>query len=85
MGLSFPVVPIPGVSQDLGRDWMLMKSAVEMIEGIHEEEILAAVAGLPVLPGWQSSFERRLAIGGWLIKRQRYLGDVLREWCGVMS
>lgn len=79
------VVPIPGVSQNLGRDWAVMKVAVEMIEGIRKEEILAAVAAMPDAPGWQSSFERRLAIATWLIKRQRHVGDVMREWCGVMS
>jgi hypothetical protein len=79
------VVSIPGVSNDLGREWAIMKMAVETIESIREEEILAAVAGMPDAPGWQASFARRLAVATWLIKRQPYVGDVMREWCGVMS
>lgn len=79
------VTPIPGVSANLGRDWSVMKAAVDLIEAISAEEILACVAGIPDEPGWQSSFERRFAIANWLLKRQFLVGPVMREWCGVMS
>lgn len=79
------VAAIPGVSDNIGRDWSVMKDAVAAIEAVTEAEILGAVAGIPDAPGWQASFERRLAIASWLIKRQPFMGEVMREWCGVLS
>ena len=79
------VTPIPGVSPELGRDWALMSSAVEAIEAVSEEMILAAVSGMPEDHRWQGAFARRLAIAEWLIKRQRNIGEVMRAWCRLLA
>lgn len=74
------VTEIPGVSPDLGRDWSVMRPAIELIESVSEAEILAAVSSMPNDGSWRATFARRIAVAEWLIRRQKNIGEVMQAW-----
>ena len=76
---------IPGVSDNVGRDWDDLRPAVEAIEALPIENIYAATAGIPDGDRWLGSSERRYQIANWLVVRQRSIGEEIRKWARLLS
>lgn len=74
------VAPIPGVSDDLGRDRALLLPIVEEIRALSESAILNACAGVPVAPGWTSTIDRSHMIAEGLFERREMLEEAISEW-----
>ena len=79
------IARIPGVSDHVGLERQELDAAIRRIEALSANEILSAVAGIPDEPGWRATFDRRLAIAEWLIKRQARLREVLMGWGALPS
>ncbi len=79
------IARIPGVPDHVGLGRTELETAVRRIEALSEAEILWAVAGIPDEIGWAASFDRRLAIAEWLIRRQARLRGVLMGWGALPS
>jgi hypothetical protein len=79
------IARIPGVADHVGLGRAELEAAVRRIEALTESDILWAVACIPDEPGWRATFDRRLAIAEWLIKRQSRLREVLIGWGALPS
>jgi len=76
---SITVPDLPGASGVAFPDVHIVE-AVEKIEAVPADAILAMVAGVPDEPGWRLGIEARLRVAEWLIKRQPRLREVMDEW-----
>jgi hypothetical protein len=74
------VAPIPGLSADIGRDFSLLRNTLTKILQVTEDDLIAAVSGIPDGNGWNGSVERRFRIVDGLLDRQSRLEEVLRAW-----
>jgi hypothetical protein len=74
------VASIPGVSDTLGADAQSVEAAVRKIEGVTDQQIVAAVAQVPDEPGWDAPIDRRLAIANWLVERRSKVREVMKSW-----
>jgi hypothetical protein len=74
------VTPIPGVEEDVGQDWSDLEHAVDDVESVTDEELVGAVAQVPIGQEWNSDPDRRLGIARWLADRRDRLRGVMRAW-----
>jgi hypothetical protein len=76
-----PVIgPTPGVPDHFARERTIVEAALERIENLKDEELLAAVAQMPEGPEWNASRDRRLALAEWLAWRRQSLREAIRRW-----
>jgi len=78
--IDLVIAPIPGVSDSVGRDRLLVESAVSLIEGVSDRELLGVVSQIPSGDAWRSPTDRRLAIGEWLAVRRDNLRVAMGRW-----
>lgn len=74
------VAPIPGVDQAFGSDPKHVEAAVRAIEGVTDQQIVAAVARVPDEPGWNGAIGRRVSIANWLAERRSKVREVMKSW-----
>lgn len=74
------IAHIPGIDDAIGRDAGHIRSAVDRIEAVTDQDILEALARMPTDSVWQSTIERRLAVGRWLCHRRARLRGVMQAW-----
>lgn len=74
------ITDIPGVPIMVGKDLGNVRAAVDRIEAFTDQDIVSAVACVPTGPPWESTIDRRAAIGRWLSHRRGRLRGVMETW-----
>lgn len=74
------MIPIPGVSNDVGREMRYVDPSIRKIEQVRNAQLLEAVSGVPLGDAWRSPLERRVEIAAWLASRRDRLREVMTQW-----
>jgi hypothetical protein len=74
------VTSIPGVPDETGRERPPVNEMVKRIEGLTDDDLMTAVAGVPSGDAWNSDPERRLKIARWLAHRRHRIREVMTNW-----
>jgi len=74
------VTSIPGVPDNVGKEWKYVEPAVGLIETINDKVLLESVARVPGGEPWRSPVDRRIQIADWLAHRRGRLREVMRTW-----
>lgn len=74
------VLHIDGVPDNLGNDAPSLKVAADRIEAVTDQQLLEAVARIPLGDPWKSPASRRLEIASWLADRRGKVGEVIAKW-----
>jgi len=74
------VVPIDGVPSSLGNDPTSLEAAADRIESVTDQQVVEAVARIPLGDPWKSPASRRLEIANWLAYRRSKVRDVIAKW-----
>lgn len=77
---TLTVLSIPGVPDTLGNDPPSATAAADQIEAVTDQQILDAVAGIPLGDSWTSPASRRLEIAIWLAARRGMVRGVISQW-----
>ena len=77
---SLNLVSIKGVPDTLGNEAASVAAAADQIEAVTDQQILDAVAGIPLGDPWKSPASRRLEIATWLAGRRRMVREVMEQW-----
>ena len=71
---------IPGVADSVGHNEELVDAALQRVERLRDEDILAAICGIPVGTEWNAMADRRRSIGEWLAVRRDNLRAPMEAW-----
>jgi hypothetical protein len=74
------VAGIPGLTEDIKKHPGFIRTGIERIERLTENDLLFAIAHVPVGGPWQSPADRRLGIANWLAYRRGKLREVIELW-----
>jgi hypothetical protein len=74
------VVPIDGVPSSLGNDPTSLEAAADRIEAVTDQQVVEAVARIPLGDPWKSPASRRLEIANWLAYRRSKVREVIATW-----
>ncbi len=77
---TLTVLEVPGVPRALSNDEASVNSAVERLENVTEQQLVDAVARIPLGDPWKSPASRRLEIATWLAARQPKVRKVMETW-----
>ncbi len=74
------ITDMPGIARNHGCNAGCVAEAVEKIESLGDDDLLQAVAGVPLGEGWRSEPARRLQIAQWLSHRRDRLREAMKSW-----
>ena len=74
------LLSIKGLDPKLGSDAASVAAAADQIEAVTDQQILDAVAGIPLGESWRSPASRRLEIATWLAARRPLVREVMKAW-----
>jgi hypothetical protein len=74
------VLNIPGVDDKHGSDKESVKSAIDRIESVSDQNLVDAVSRIPLGDSWRSPATRRLEIAVWLADRRPKVKEAMATW-----
>lgn len=77
---TLTVLDIPGVDRAFGSDAASVSAAGDRVESVTEQQLIDAVARIPLGDPWKSPVSRRLEIAAWLTERRPKIRKVMAAW-----